>query len=105
MKTQKIYYDIFSANLGQCVVALTDQGLCSIRMVGDASYLAQEFPKASIVQDNTAAKQYVQKISDYLNGKTANLDLACDIQGTKFQKQVWQALQKIPLGTTCYYSE
>ncbi|HAO26096.1 MAG TPA: cysteine methyltransferase, partial [Methylophaga sp.] len=32
-------------------------------------------------------------------------DFSLDLRGTVFQKQVWQALQQIPTGTTVSYSD
>jgi AraC family transcriptional regulator of adaptative response/methylated-DNA-[protein]-cysteine methyltransferase len=33
------------------------------------------------------------------------LDLPLDVRGTAFQQRVWQALQKIPAGSTLTYSD
>ena len=33
------------------------------------------------------------------------LDLPLDVQGTAFQQRVWQALRKIPAGSTASYTE
>jgi AraC family transcriptional regulator, regulatory protein of adaptative response / methylated-DNA-[protein]-cysteine methyltransferase len=38
-------------------------------------------------------------------GDKTHLDLPLDIRGTAFQKQVWQALQKIPYSQTRTYTD
>jgi len=105
MKLQKIYYDIIDSALGKCTIAVSERGLCSLRMMAESNYLKSEFPKTELVKDSMKTKKYSKVIGDYLNGKDVNLELVCDLHGTKFQKQVWQELQNIPAGQTCYYSE
>jgi methylated-DNA-[protein]-cysteine S-methyltransferase len=42
----------------------------------------------------------------YFQGELAALDdVAVELNGTPFQKQVWQALRRIPSGTTISYAE
>ena len=42
----------------------------------------------------------------YFDGDLAALDtVAVDLNGTEFQKEVWQALRRIPHGTTISYAE
>lgn len=37
-----------------------------------------------------------QQLSEYFEGKRQNFTLPLALEGTEFQKKVWQALQKIP---------
>lgn len=47
-----------------------------------------------------------QAIRNYFNGDLTAIDnLPTKTNGTSFQRQVWQALRKIPLGTTISYGE
>ena len=105
MKTQKIYYDNLPSNIGNCIVAATEGGLCSIRISDNANYLRDEFSEFNIVQDKDFIKNYKEVLSAYLNAEIKNIDLPCDMQGTEFKKKVWQELQNIPCGETRYYSE
>jgi methylated-DNA-[protein]-cysteine S-methyltransferase len=46
------------------------------------------------------------KIRAYLSGDFRSLDnIPVSVDGTEFQRQVWQMLQTIPLGTTISYGE
>lgn len=45
------------------------------------------------------------EIQEYLDGKRKTFDLPLAPEGTPFQKQVWQALRKIPYGQTATYGE
>lgn len=43
-------------------------------------------------------------LDEYFDGRLAALDeIACEADGTPFQKEVWQALRKIPAGQTLSY--
>lgn len=46
-----------------------------------------------------------QQLADYFSGARRQFDLPVRMQGTPFQKSVWQELQKIPYGTTISYQE
>lgn len=41
----------------------------------------------------------------YFSGQLKEFTVPLDIQGTDFQKKVWQQLAKIPYGKTCSYQE
>jgi len=45
------------------------------------------------------------QLEQYLDGKRKSFDLPLDVQGTSFQKQVWNELSKIPYGKTYSYSD
>lgn len=49
-------------------------------------------------------KAYTQ-LTEYLDGKRKIFDLPLCLKGTDFQKQVWQALCKIPYGQTRTYKQ
>lgn len=48
-----------------------------------------------------AAKQ----LDGYFSGKRKNFELPFELNGTKFQKDVWTALKKIPYGQTFSYQK
>ena len=45
-----------------------------------------------------------KQITEYLKGKRKKLSFKIDPKGTRYQKKVWQELQKIPYGKSVYYS-
>lgn len=45
------------------------------------------------------------QLEEYFSAERRTFDLPLNPQGTDFQKQVWQALQKIPFGTTMSYKQ
>lgn len=55
-------------------------------------------------ETETIRRAYAQ-IKEYLDGNRKTFDLPLAPKGTKFQKQVWQALSDIPYGQTRTYKE
>ena len=49
-------------------------------------------------------KAFIQ-LSEYLDGKREEFDLDLEFEGTPFQKDVWNALMRIPYGKTVSYSD
>jgi AraC family transcriptional regulator, regulatory protein of adaptative response / methylated-DNA-[protein]-cysteine methyltransferase len=105
----QIAYTIVPCSLGYLLVATTEKGICSVKLGDRAdelkSLLFKEFDSASFVCDDLAYQDWVQQILNFLSGSEPHLDLPLDIRGTAFQKQVWQALKKIPYGETRTYQE
>jgi methylated-DNA-[protein]-cysteine S-methyltransferase len=47
----------------------------------------------------------VEQLEDYFAGRLTEFDLRLGSAGTPFQRQVWDALQKVPYGETVSYGE
>jgi AraC family transcriptional regulator, regulatory protein of adaptative response / methylated-DNA-[protein]-cysteine methyltransferase len=104
-----IRYAIDNSPLGRLLVASTDKGVCSVRL-GDSdnaltTELQREFFAAEILLDESRVRPALAAVVDHLNDKTPRIDLPLDIRATAFQRQVWEQLQKIPLGETHSYSQ
>ena len=104
----QLRYTIVNSPLDFLMIAATNQGLCSVQL-GDSSaeledQLRNEFCHASIRQTNEL-QEWTRAIVNYLSGNLPLPDLPCDVRATAFQIQVWEALKKIPIGTTVYYSD
>lgn len=59
-------------------------------------------PPTAIVPD--LLKAAVFQLSEYFEGQRTQFHLQLNPSGTVFQKKVWQALQRIPFGTTLSYA-
>ena len=108
-KTINIVYAIAPCPLGYLLVATTKKGICAVKLGNEADklehVLKQEFHQAHIIRDDHTHKEWIQAILDFIAGGETHLDLPLDVRGTAFQKQVWQALQKIPYGETRTYAD
>jgi AraC family transcriptional regulator of adaptative response/methylated-DNA-[protein]-cysteine methyltransferase len=96
-------------SLGWLLVAATEQGICRISF-GDSTAsleraLRSEFPAAAVARGDGALEAWVARLLAHLDGRAPRIDLPLDVAATAFQRRVWEALQRIPYGTTRSYSE
>ena len=104
-----IRFAVGECSLGSILVAATDQGVCAI-MLGDkpealVRELEDRFPKATLVGGDRGFERWVAKVVGFVEAPALGLDLPLDLRGTAFQQRVWQALRKIPAGSTVTYSQ
>ena len=99
------------STLGWVLVGGTEHGICSVSL-GESQeelrhYLAREFPKAVLIDDQSSLAPHLTKILGYLDGtvKADLSDLPLDIITTSFQYRVWKELRGIPYGSTRTYSD
>ena len=105
----RIRFGIGACSLGAILVAATDRGVCAI-LLGDAPDalvrdLEDRFPGATIEGGDPTFERWMAQIIGLVEAPDAGLDLPLDIRGTAFQQRVWEALRKIPVGSTASYAE
>lgn len=104
-----ISYTIASSPMGRLLVAITERGVCAVRLADNDAELEkdlhEEFPQAQIKRDDSGLREPVQKILNHLNDNEPRLDLPLDIRATAFQRQVWEMLRTIPYGETVSYGD
>ena len=102
-----IRYSVVASPLGTLLVAATERGICKIALGASASALERdlrrEFPAARVTRDTGTLGSWVETILAHLAGHEPHLDLPLDIRATAFQQKVWNALRKIPYGSTRSY--
>jgi len=105
----EISYTIASSPLGRLLVAVTERGVCAVRMADTDAELEKdllaEFPAATIRRDDAALREPVTRVLNHLTNKEPQLDLPLDIRATAFQRQVWEKLRAIPYGQTVSYGD
>jgi AraC family transcriptional regulator of adaptative response/methylated-DNA-[protein]-cysteine methyltransferase len=105
----EIRFAIGECSLGSILVASSARGICSIMIDDDPQALVRElqdrFPKANLVGGDAQFEQWVAKVIGFVEEPKLGLDLPLDLRGTAFQRRVWQALRKIPVGRTVSYSD
>ena len=90
----KIHRAYFESPVGILELSASENGLCSLYFVDEKK--GTENPNEIII------KTLIQ-LREYFNGDRKEFDLPLDIQGTDFQKRVWEQLLKIPFGKTKTY--
>lgn len=108
-KITDIEYTIGTSSLGKILAAWSKKGVCAILIDENAQLLIedlqQRFRNANITRSDASRETELQSIIGLIEHPQASLNLPLDIQGTLFQQQVWQALQKIPPGETRSYTD
>lgn len=104
-----IRYTVADSPLGLLLVAATERGVCSVQLGDESEALAgglrAEFPLADVRVDEGGLRPQVRALLDYLEGQRPHPDLPLDVQGTAFQRRVWEELRRIPPGQTASYGE
>jgi O-6-methylguanine DNA methyltransferase len=101
-------FAIAPCSLGFVIIAVSEQLIRSI-MVGDdpetlVSDLQNRFPNDALEVDENDGAGLVAKVVDLIENPAQAVDLPLDIRGTDFQMRVWEALQRVPAGTTVSYT-
>jgi AraC family transcriptional regulator of adaptative response/methylated-DNA-[protein]-cysteine methyltransferase len=104
-----IRFAVGQCSLGAILVAATHKGICAITLGDDPDALVRDledrFPKAQLIGGDKEFEQLVARVVGLVETPGQDFDLPLDMRGTAFQQRVWQALRKIPAGTTATYTE
>ena len=94
--------------LGQVLVAATERGLCSVALGDDGgaleAALRREYPAATVERHDDELRGWAGAVVARMAGQEAER-IPLDVRGTTFQWRVWEALQRIPKGSTRTYAE
>jgi AraC family transcriptional regulator of adaptative response/methylated-DNA-[protein]-cysteine methyltransferase len=105
----EIRFAIGHCSLGLVLIAASDKGVCAIYFGDDPDELPRDlkkqFPRARLVGGDPAYDALVAKVIAFVEDPHTDLDLPLDIRGTAFQHRVWQALRRIPAGSTASYAD
>lgn len=108
-KELSVRYCLARTELGWLIVAVTGKGVCGIELGDEPEALREamqvRFPHARLVEDRSGLAQLLEAVTGFIARPADGLDLPLDIQGTAFQRRVWQALRRIPVGETRSYTE
>lgn len=96
------YYTITSSPMGAILLLGTERGLCGLYL--DTAQKPHKIP-ATTTRNDERFKEIVQQLEEYFAGKRRKFAIKLDLQGSEFQKIVWQELYKIPFGTIISYKE
>jgi len=104
-----IRFAVGECSLGSVLVAASPAGVCAIFLGDDPDALARDlqdrFPKARITAGDAAFDRWVAEVVGLVEQPALGLGLPLDIRGSAFQLRVWEALRRIPPGSTASYSE
>ena len=95
--------------MGLVLVAATSRGICAVELGSNANalrkQLTEQFPRAALRENKPALENHLAALRQYLSAPAQGLSLPLDINGTAFQRRVWEALRNIPVGHTATYQQ
>ncbi len=99
-----LFYNHILSPIGRLTVVADNAALVAVLWPNERPFRIkldelQEAPRHPVLCE--AARQ----LGEYLSGSRTTFDLPLRLEGTVFQKQVWQELQRIPYGCTRSYGE
>jgi AraC family transcriptional regulator of adaptative response/methylated-DNA-[protein]-cysteine methyltransferase len=111
-----IRYGFHATPFGECLLAVTERGICGLSFVGEEDELANlhaRWPSAQLVEDPKATAGTAQRIfapgfltsGQEMPSPSNGTPLRLLLAGTNFQIKVWDALLRIPPGSVCTYED
>jgi AraC family transcriptional regulator, regulatory protein of adaptative response / methylated-DNA-[protein]-cysteine methyltransferase len=103
----KLRYGFHATPFGQCLIGVTERGICRFEFVDDGRSQALErlqlaWPEASVAEAEAETREMVERIFVRTPGGEAR-SLQLLLRGSNFQLKVWQALLQIPEGRIASY--
>jgi methylated-DNA-[protein]-cysteine S-methyltransferase len=100
--TQKILYSWMRSPVGELLLAASATGLCRVQFGGTvpAGHHGEMWVAAP-----EQLQQAKEELSAYFRGTLRDFTVPLDLRGTPFQIRCWEALRRIPYGSTCSYGE
>ncbi len=90
--------------IGKLKLVAGDKGLVAILWENDRP---RRVPLSDLAENNhhPILLETEKQLSQYFAGKRQEFSVALDMRGTRFQKDVWEALLAIPFGETRSYGQ
>jgi AraC family transcriptional regulator of adaptative response/methylated-DNA-[protein]-cysteine methyltransferase len=106
----KINYGFHRSPFGECLLAVTERGICGLGFVGEdgrAPALAdfkQRWPAAEFQENSQKTRSYIARIFTP-KPRNGSDPVKLLLMGTKFQIKVWEALLRVPPGSLVCYED
>lgn len=89
-----LYKTYYESPAGLIEIMANDKGVTSILFVRK---------RAGRTKNNEHTAECLKQLHEYFNKERKNFSVPLDLQGTDFQKRVWNELMNIPFGKTISY--
>lgn len=109
--TSRLYFASAKSSLGFILVAQNSQDEVTDVCLADTNLeveqeLRDRHPTTPLSQGNSASLlDILGKLVAFTENPTIDLDVRTNVHGTDFQREVWRAIRKIPVGQTTTYAD
>ena len=106
----EIYYGIHPSPFGECLLAVTERGVCGLLFLSDGkkreavAALQSQWQGARLSENPKTTKPLLDQIFRPASHASAP-PIRLFLKGTNFQIKVWEALLRIPPGSVCSYED
>src|SRR5213082_371107 len=94
----RIRYAIAPYSAGKALLAVTDKGVCSVKLGDDPARLRHElegeYPKAELIDADNDLSAWMNNLLGRLEGQVNLPELPIDVQATTFQRRVYEELKR-----------
>ena len=101
---EHLHYDFCDTSLGECLIAVSTQGICHLDFTDGNSAAAMQRLQARL-PGTILERRDMGSMARAALDDAADVDHPVDLRGTPFQQSVWQALRRVPRGTTISYGQ
>ena len=104
IKQKRQVYKVVNSPVGKLTLVATDDGLSAILWENDRPSRV----RLNVVGEDDRHPVLVEaerQLAEYFAGRRQRFTLSFDVNGTPFQRRVWNALLTIPFGETRSYKE
>ncbi len=92
------YRGYYKCPIGLIRVVASEEGISHVDFIDDEQNKKDE-------NLNPVVTDCINQLDEYFSGKRKEFSIKLSLEGTEFQKSVWQALLDIPFGTTKSYKD
>jgi methylated-DNA-[protein]-cysteine S-methyltransferase len=97
MESSELFFDEMGSPLGDLELFADNAGLVSVSFLDNKKEREQKCSSNKILDETKV------QLNAYFEGKLKAFTVALSLEGTEFQKKVWNELLKIPFGKTISY--
>jgi methylated-DNA-[protein]-cysteine S-methyltransferase len=97
-----IHYMEHDSPLGRLILAATGRGLCGLYFAEHKYFNGTQDWRHDAGQPHL--QRTARQLDEYFARRRTSFDLPLDLDGTEFQRSVWQELTAIPFGRTASYA-
>lgn len=98
-------HTVVDSPYGPLTLVAADGVLCGLYMTGQRHRPAEESFGERVAAGEAPFPEVVRQLTAYFAGELTAFDLPVRLEGTEFQRSVWEQLVRIPYGQTWSYGE